>query len=138
MDIVLRAYEPEIEVIAPEVSHLANPTQFEAAIIVPCGDPTANVKGEGWALKTIKSCNWLSNKVKDWLRGKFQEGETSGRKFEPRDIAVQMRCETKRNGDFMFMRNVYLKWNQVQSFWSHEAKKQRRAGASHASSNWSR
>ncbi len=49
-----------------------------------------------------------------------------------------MRCETKRNGDFMFMRNEYLKWNQLQSFWSREAKKQQRAGASHASSNQSR
>jgi len=79
----------------------------------------------GWALKNDdRSKTRFSQNVKDYLVEKFQEGLNNNRKLEAKLVAKMMRRE-KINGEARFQKNEFLKEQQIQSFFTREAKRRR-------------
>ena len=67
----------------------------------------------GWALRTSRRPGTFDPKVREFLKQKFEEGEITGRKLDPRTVAKNMRIQ--------FASNKWLKWSQIASVWSRLA-----------------
>ncbi|MCP4489173.1 MAG: hypothetical protein GY820_17950 [Gammaproteobacteria bacterium] len=84
------------------------------------GEQLENV---GFALKRVPQRTRFSTKVKSYLSEKFREGDRLHRKYDPRDIAKEMRTVKSANGDPMFTTEECLSWQQIARFWSQNARR---------------
>lgn len=73
----------------------------------------ANALRVGWALKQKRKVKRFSQKQKDYLTTKFNEGAETNRKYNPQDVAKNMR----RDPQFP-SRDDWLTATQIASFWS--------------------
>ena len=92
--------------------------------------PTENWKSEceGWALQKPRSGNTrFAEKVKSFLKDRFDAGTQSGRKADPAKVAADMRKVRNSDGTRRFNRDEWLTKGQVQSFFSRLSALNRKA-----------
>ena len=75
---------------------------------------------KGWALKQKKSRNNFSNQQIKFMCDLFEIGKKTGRKVDPFKAAEDMR-QIKNDESFVFSRNEYLTGQQISSFFSRMA-----------------
>ncbi|XP_062571575.1 uncharacterized protein LOC134233610 [Saccostrea cucullata] len=71
---------------------------------------------QGWALKKARKFARFSVKVKEFLIRVYQEGEKSGRKANPNEVAQQMRSLRHSNGEKFFTSEEWLQPSQINSY----------------------
>lgn len=127
-DAALNLYSQDREQLTTVIHSLESGSEIENSLLTTNpGDPTAPALAMGFALKEVTSCKPFSKTQKEYLLKKFNEGEKNQQKFDPKDVAVQMRRETKIDHSPLFSRSEYLKPTQIASFWSREAQKRRKS-----------
>ena len=83
----------------------------------------------GLGIKNNKGAQRFTKHQTDYLRDKFQEGERSGQKQDPIDVSKNMRHAIHNQGNKLFYSEEYLTAQQINSFFSREAKRSK--GACH-------
>ena len=74
---------------------------------------------QGWALKGHKTSTKTSEKVKEFLIGKFNEGLLSGKKANPFDVSMDMQDDAKDpKGLALFSPEEWKTSRQISSFFS--------------------
>ena len=77
-------------------------------------EPFQSNLSEGWALHMPKDgAVRFSEKVRQYLTSKFDIGEQSGRKEDPRQVSQDMRKAKGENGERLFSREEWLTKGQV-------------------------
>ena len=76
----------------------------------------------GLGIKNNKGAQRFTKHQTDYLRDKFQEGERSGQKQDPIDVSKNMRHAIHNQGNKLFYSEEYLTAQQINSFFSREAK----------------
>ena len=96
-------------------------TQYEEEKLV------GPMESMGFALRKHAKRTRFIRKQRDFLIQKFDEGKSSGNKFDARDISKQMRILKEANSDQpVFTSTELLTWQQIASFWSTYAHKNER------------
>ena len=72
----------------------------------------------GWALKKVRKVKRFPIKIKQFLIEKFAEGEESGKKCNPDDVASEMKRLRDSDGNRVFLISECLNSNQIASFFS--------------------
>jgi len=72
----------------------------------------------GWALKTTRKLVRFTEKIKAYLKNKFLEGEETGRKANPTDVANKIKTLRIPTGQKMFSKDEWLVANQVARYFS--------------------
>ena len=73
---------------------------------------------EGWAMKKSKKSIRFSERVRSYLQETFFQGEETGIKANPADIACKMRSQRSSNGDKLFSTEEWLSTHQVARYFS--------------------
>ena len=73
---------------------------------------------EGWALKKAKKSTRFSERVRSFLQDTFFQGEQTGVKVNPADIASKMKSLRSANGNKLFTKEEWLSTNQVARYFS--------------------
>ena len=85
-------------------------------------------KGDGWALqKPSGGSTRFSEKVKSFLKDRFNAGAQTGRKADPAQVAADIRKVRNAEGTRKFSSNEWLTKAQVQSFFSRLSSLNRKA-----------
>ena len=95
-------------------------------------EPFQSNVSEGWALHKPKGgAVRFSEKVRQYLISKFDIGEQSGRKEDPRQVSQDMRKAKGENGERLFSWEEWLTKAQIQGFFSRlSSSRRRRTGPS--------
>lgn len=80
---------------------------------------------QGWALKQKKGRTVFSKRQKQYMMEIFDSGKKTGRKIDPYIAAEEMRTMKTDDNKFMFSRNEYLTGQQIASYFSCLAVKDR-------------
>ena len=81
----------------------------------------------GWAIsKTYTACTRFSQKVKEYLTGKFVIGEKTGRNAYPAQVEKDMRTARNPSNERQFSCTEWLTKTQIQSFFSRLAASRRK------------
>lgn len=75
----------------------------------------------GWALKKKASASRISPAVKEWLKCKFDSGETSGKKADAAKVAREMQHKRDETGRLKFPPEEWLTSKQITGFFSRLA-----------------
>lgn len=86
----------------------------------------------GWANKPIRNRKVFSDDVLKFLDDKFDEGLTSGKKLDPKDVEKLMKNE-KLDNKKRFPINDRLTARQIASYFSRKASKKRLSSAQQSS-----
>ena len=73
---------------------------------------------EGWALKKTRKSTRFSEGVRSYLKNIFIQGEETGTKANPADIASKMKMLRSENGKKMFSKDEWLSTDQVSRYFS--------------------
>ena len=68
-----------------------------------------------------------ADSIVNWLLEKYNEGERTKTKWSPQQIVESMKNEKNSEGTSRFQKDMLLNWRQVQSFFSRETSKRRKA-----------
>ena len=79
----------------------------------------------GWALRSSKNAIRFREAQRNYLESKFKVGEDIGLKLDPGKVARDMRYARNAEGQKDFSADEFLTAQQVQSFFSRRASKQR-------------
>ena len=82
---------------------------------------------EGWALKSAKKSARFNDAQKKYLEEKFNLGQETGHKQDPKKVLKDMRLARKADGSRLFSGDEFLSAQQIQSFFSRMASKTRNA-----------
>ncbi|MCP4460941.1 MAG: hypothetical protein GY816_23415 [Cytophagales bacterium] len=82
-----------------------------------------SIEAVGWALKRSSLRTPFSKEVKEYLAQKYIEGRDKHKKYDPREIAKEMRTLKDENNEAVFKTSECKSWQQIASFWSANAKK---------------
>lgn len=88
----------------------------------------------GWANKPIRNRKVFSDDVLKFLNDKFDEGLTSGKKLDPKDVEKLMKNE-KLDNKKRFPINDRLTARQIASYFSRKASKKRLSSAQQSSAH---
>ena len=72
----------------------------------------------GWALKATRKSVRFTENIKVYLKQKFMEGEETGRKANPSDVASKIKTLRTATGEKMFAKDEWLVANQVARYFS--------------------
>ena len=72
----------------------------------------------GWALKKSKKVTRFSGNVRQYLLAIFLQGEESGKKATPHDVATRMKTVSKEEGGKMFEKSEWLSESQIARYFS--------------------
>lgn len=72
----------------------------------------------GWDLKKVRKVKRFPIKIKHFLIAKFSEGDKSGEKCNPDDVASEMKKLRDSEGNRVFLISECLNSNQIASFFS--------------------
>lgn len=112
-DRVMRKWAEQFE----KISLHDNPSSKEVSQEqVPTSMDTTSKKG--WALKASKKVVRFPEKVKNYLREKFDAGIATGHKEDPVQVSSDMRCARDELGRRIFSADECLKPQQIRSFFS--------------------
>lgn len=94
----------------------------------PCASTSAeqnmpSVLPTGWALKIRAGGGRFSDKQRDYLIAKFEEGERTGRKHTPEGVAKSMKTAKDKHGAHLFTHEEFLNPTQIAGFWKRHASK---------------
>ena len=78
---------------------------------------------QGWALKQSKNVVRLNENQKAYLDERFKIGQTTGLKADPLQVSRDMRHARTENGERRFTMNEYLSSQQIRSYFSRTARK---------------
>lgn len=84
---------------------------------------------EGWSLRATKKSYRFSDHQKKYLDAKFEIGRVTGRKLNGEIVARQMRRALDADGKRLFKVSEFLSQQQISSYFSRLAAKQRRGEA---------
>ena len=73
---------------------------------------------KGWALKKKRKVKRFTKSQKAYMVQKFNEGETTGFKWEPEEVAREMRSVKDNKGKRIFKAEDFLSASQIGSFFS--------------------
>ena len=73
---------------------------------------------EGWALKKAKKPTRFSERVRSFLQDTFFQGEQTGVKANPADIASKMKSLRSANGNKLFTKEEWLSTLQIARYFS--------------------
>ncbi|XP_013404412.1 uncharacterized protein LOC106169495 [Lingula anatina] len=88
----------------------------------------ANTLDTGWALKSRREVKRFTEQQKEYLTQKFNDGERSGIKSNPEDVAIEMRSAKYKNGNRLFSIENFLSAAQIGSFFSRLSLLKRKRG----------
>ena len=94
---------------------LAASSSQQSDITVYSSNPTTD---EGWALKKSRKSTRFSEGVRVYLKNVFIQGEETGTKANPPDIASKMKMLRSKNGKKMFSKDEWLSTDQVTRYFS--------------------
>lgn len=80
-----------------------------------------------WAEKVRRPTKQFTIKQKNFLTEKFNEGAATGNKYDPHDVAEQMRKDAR-----FPWKDDWLKYTQIASFWSRLSRQREQTGGSTA------
>ena len=92
-----------------------------AATSSPSSSVAANADNPvllGWALKATRKSVRFTENIKAYLKEKFLEGEETGRKANPSDVASKIKTLRTATGEKMFANNEWIVANQVARYFS--------------------
>jgi Arf-GAP/Rho-GAP domain/ANK repeat/PH domain-containing protein 3 len=81
---------------------------------------------QGWALRTTKSSKRFNERQKSYLNEKFNIGNKTGHKLDPVTVSQDMRFAKDQDGNRRFTLNEFLTPQQIQSYFSRKASKQKK------------
>ena len=81
---------------------------------------------QGWALRTTKSSKRFNERQKSYLNEKFNIGNETGHKLDPVTVSQDMRFAKDQDGNRRFTLNEFLTPQQIQSYFSRKASKQKK------------
>ncbi len=127
-DFALRAFKANLEEHARPMIPFMKAMSENIVAEMPADQCCKNCKElkEGWAIKQSSTCRRLDEDQKTYLLEKYDEGETKGKKWDPKKLAEVMRKE-KINGQPRFDPEQYLKWQQILSFFSRVTAQRRKS-----------
>ena len=82
---------------------------------------TKEALSQGWALKASKRTTRFPDKVKQYLKEKFEIGRITGHKADPMQVSIDMRCARDEEGRRLFTAGECLQTQQIRSFFSRLA-----------------
>ena len=85
---------------------------------------------QGWALRATKRSSRFNENQKSYLDERFDLGAKSGHKADPAEVARDLRHARNENGGRRFTIDEFLTPQQVKSYFSRKAAKQRKTQAS--------
>ena len=85
--------------------------------LVDVVDDETTPLSKGWALPVHKSNTKFSNKQREYLKRKFDEGVSGVSRWKPKEVVLDME-RLKENNKFYFSANEVLKESQIRSFFS--------------------
>ncbi|KAK3715340.1 hypothetical protein QZH41_001341 [Actinostola sp. cb2023] len=88
---------------------------------------------QGWALKSAKKGGRFNNNQRQYLDDKFRIGEITGHKFDPAQVAQDMRYAKHNDGSRRFTVEEFLTPQQIKSYFSRTAGKLRKSGGTEES-----
>ena len=80
----------------------------------------------GWALSKPRAPTRFSENVKDYLKAKFNQGEQTGLKANPKQVSADMRNARDEQNKRCFSREEWLTVVQIKNFFSRLASSKRR------------
>ena len=90
-------------------------------------DSPSNLE-KGWALSKARPPVRFTSKVKAYLNAKFDLGEKTGLKADPKQVAADMRNARDEENDRRFSREEWLTKTQIQGYFSRLASARRKKG----------
>lgn len=119
-DYALETYKSKLErfFVLPEIPVLRE--AMHSLTLQPQSEAEVHVKSKGWALPSRKKHAKFNVKQTSFLQEKFQEGQRTGRKWDPHDVSREMMYATS-NGQPMFEVTEYLNYKQIMGYFSREA-----------------
>lgn len=90
---------------------------------------------QGWALRQSKKASRFSDNQRSYLDEKFDIGVTSGIKADPAQVARDLRHARNDSGDQRFKIDEFLSPQQIKSYFSRKAAKNRKASIKELSDN---
>uniref|UniRef100_A0A914DB97 C2H2-type domain-containing protein n=1 Tax=Acrobeloides nanus TaxID=290746 RepID=A0A914DB97_9BILA len=116
-DYAIKTYKSELEEIDRQRILLPEVREELQSNIETDSDPTS-MEPMGWALQGKRTVTRFSEKVRNFLKQKFLEGETTGIKYDGNKLAPLMRSLRDNNGNPMFSVNELLTQQQIDSTFS--------------------
>ena len=80
-----------------------------------------DIPSKGFALSKRKTQSRFSRKQKNYLNSRFDEGEISGSKVDPKRVSKEMRYAKDTEGNKLFALHEFLSPQQVSSYFSRVA-----------------
>lgn len=111
-------YREKIEQVQKSTFSFVNDAMMEAN----SSGSTQNLP-MGWALKTRAQQKRMTEDQRSYLVDKFNEGQRTGNKHEPEEVAKAMRRAKNLSHDPRFMPVDYLKPFQIKAFFSRMSAK---------------
>ena len=125
-----------------QAKHLYSQKVSEGTSTQPLMSSTASLAAEGtqalcqgWALRLTKQTGRFNNKQKSYLDEKFDLGVTSGHKADPAQVARDIRYARNEHGERRFELEEFLTPQQIKSYFSRKAAKNRKTQAQDVESN---
>ena len=87
-----------------------------------------DVRQPGWALRVTKKPSRMTEKAKEYLLGKFNEGARSGHKADPVQLAKEMKVVRDEEGHLVFTPEEWRSSQQISSLFSRLTAVQRQRG----------
>ncbi|XP_061189168.1 uncharacterized protein LOC133197244 [Saccostrea echinata] len=85
---------------------------------IACTSETVETLSMGWALKRVRKVKRFPTKIRNFLTEKFLEGEKSGKKCNPNEVATEMKALRDTDSRRVFQINECLNSNQIASYFS--------------------
>ncbi|KAL9985193.1 hypothetical protein ACROYT_G007563 [Oculina patagonica] len=93
----------------------------------PSSSTVKDRRTEGWALKTTKKPQRMTDHVKNYLQKKFNTGARSGLKADPVQVSHEMKFLKDDNGHLLFTPEEWRTAPQINSFFSRLSALQRQS-----------
>ena len=108
--------------------HIASEKHIYKEASEPLGDHingkwAEQFEKKGWALNTSKKVAWFPEKVKNYLKEKFEAGNATGHKEDPVQVSVDMKCARDELGQRMFSAGGCPKPQQIRSSLDYQLQK---------------
>jgi len=118
MDFAIKAFKSNLQKCARQIPPFLKASSENIIKELPqkCNISLIELK-QGWAIKPATVCRQMDQDQINYLLEKYNEGERSGKKWDPKKLAQHMRKE-KIQGEARFQPEQYLKWQQILSYFS--------------------
>lgn len=120
-DQLLNMFKEKIEHVQKSAVTCVNKALEEAS-----APSTSGMLSLGWAIKARSPQKRMTTDQRQYLINKFNDGQRSGHKHEPEDVAKDMRRARNRSHDPRFLPDDYLKPFQIKQYFSRLSAKSKK------------